>query len=408
MSVDLLESRRPKRADPVADWKRAVRESLVREEAGEAGVDLRISPGFVVLAGGLGLPGGPAGVVTTGVVLLSALLAQELPRAVFARACGRSARIELSALGGRIVLSGSALRGASAFAYVTLGTVANLGIALVAFTLSKHVAAGPARMLAGVAFVHTYWGLAQVLPIVPLRAGRELAERLRPPARLAQAAFSLLAVVVVGSLLARRSHSPLLAAMFVLVIVATCLKDFWAAYCEVHDGRSGATNAAAEAEAWLRAGNPVRAATVAKAALSQAHSVRLRMRLYKALAWAGIGREDPVQAHVALLQLPAEAVDLHLLAAYLSACGRRQEALSLLEEARSNGQRAPETTRLLIDLLIDAERMQAALAVALEDWHLLGNEDQEVLARALGPVLQAALARAPIDVSMAAPRASAG
>src|SRR5450432_1569599 len=77
-------------------------------------------------------------------------------------------------------------------------------------------------------------------------------------------------------------------------------------------------------------------------------SVR-RQELWTTLAWAGIAERDPFASHTALLNLPPDAIDVHLLASYLTSCNRVEEALTLLQDARRFGDRSVETSKLLID-----------------------------------------------------------
>jgi len=103
------------------------------------------------------------------------------------------------------------------------------------------------------------------------------------------------------------------------------------------------------------------------------------MRLWKVLAWGAIGTNDPFLAHTALCTLPASELDVHLVAAYLSTCNRTSEAIAELEAARALGQRAPETTKLLLDLLIRQGELERVRAVAHEDASLLSDADLGLL-----------------------------
>jgi hypothetical protein len=72
-------------------------------------------------------------------------------------------------------------------------------------------------------------------------------------------------------------------------------------------------------------------------------------------------------------------LDVHLLASYLTVCNRVDEAVELLEGARSFGHRSQETSKLLIDLLFRRGEYRASLALARADMGLLSAQDREAI-----------------------------
>ena len=109
---------------------------------------------------------------------------------------------------------------------------------------------------------------------------------------------------------------------------------------------------------------------------------RARARLHLNLAWAAIGKVDPFQAHAALLRLPGDQLRVDLVAAYLACCNRDDEAAQLLHDARSLGQRARETTKLMIEVLVKIGASHDAAEIARTDRRLLTLADLRALERA--------------------------
>lgn len=170
--------------DRVERWKLGVRVRLARqaELAGpepkvRLGVDLKL----VVLAAALGAAGGPFAVARSSVLLLSILLVHESSRAALARALGRSARISISLTGGGTEISGPELRGAAAFGFATIGSLANVAFAIALHWASRRVHHPLAELtLRELSAGHAVWGIAQALPLLPFRAGSDLAAACHP------------------------------------------------------------------------------------------------------------------------------------------------------------------------------------------------------------------------------------
>ena len=373
-------------ADPVEEWKRRVRSALidaVGTGTARSSLRLRITPGFVMVAVLVGAPHGPVGSVATLAILSSVLLVHELSRAALAVAQRRSSRIVISASGGRTDVLGAPLEGVDAALFAIVGSAANAVVAIVALAITRvGIAHETTALLRGLAFSHAAWAGVQLLPIIPFRAGTAIASRLSPSVRFAHAAASSVLLAMAFVFVEGWMTAPVLLAVLLLSAMAS-VNLVREAYRESSDANSEVDSIAVDTDARLSEGEPEQAAELAERGLAVALSARKRERLWKAFAWAQIGQQDPFRAHGALLQLPIHAIDLHLLAAYLSCCNRVDEAAALLEEARSRGHRSPETTKLLTDLLFRRGERKAVLALAESDEEPLSAEDRSAIEAAL-------------------------
>jgi hypothetical protein len=155
------------------------------------------------------------------------------------------------------------------------------------------------------------------------------------------------------------------------------------AYLESRDAAAGLGTFVPRIESLLAAGDATQAQGLARQALSVSQSAAQRRKLWKLLAWAEIGRRDPVFAHDAMLKLAPQDIDVHLLASYLAACNRNEEAVDLLEDARSLGHRSAPTTKLLADLHFRRGDIDAVAALASTDRTLLSDEDRAAIESAV-------------------------
>jgi hypothetical protein len=161
-------------------------------------------------------------------------------------------------------------------------------------------------------------------------------------------------------------------------LLAEWSRGIWRA----HDAALGIERLIPKAEALLQAGDPTGAARIAQSALAHTLLSEHRTRLWLTTAWAGIAQRDPFLTHTALQQLPAAALTLDLVAAYLTTCNRVEEACDLLAEARKAGYRSRACSKQWIDLLVMRGSMQEAARLAAEDADLLSDRDIEALASA--------------------------
>lgn len=351
--------------------------------SGRPAIRLRVSIGFLVLAALVGARQGLGGSVTMLAVLSSVLLVHELARALLARAVGRSGEMSISAAGGQTELHGLPLRGLGVVGFALVGSLANALIAVAAVALAKQsFAERAAPLLHAVVFSHAVWGGLQLLPVIPARVGLTIASGLSPSLRFAHASASLAFVLVAGTLLVGATKSVLVLALISLLVIA-CFRHLLEAQRELVDAASSIDGLIAEASARLADGESTRAAEVARQGLEAARSVCQRARLWKTLAWAAIGQEDPFLLNTALLAMSDEQIDLHLLAASLSCWGHDDAAIELLEDARALGYRSREATKLLIELRFRLGQRDAVLALAHADKHFLSPEDWTAIELAL-------------------------
>ena len=104
-------------------------------------------------------------------------------------------------------------------------------------------------------------------------------------------------------------------------------------------------------------------------------------------------------AHLALQKLLPHQLTPELVAAYLICCNRRDEAAKLLWDARALGQRARETTKLLVELLVQAGGLEQAAELVAQDRQLLTLDDLTALEGAgILPREPAAKSWSPIDL----------
>jgi hypothetical protein len=160
------------------------------------------------------------------------------------------------------------------------------------------------------------------------------------------------------------------------------LADWSRGVWRAHDAARGIEGLIAKAEALLQVGDPAGAARIAQSALAHTLLGEHRTRLWLTTAWAGVGQRDPFLTHTALQQLPAAELTIDLVAAYLTACNRLDDACDLLAQARKAGYRSRACSKQWIDLLVLRGSLQDAARLAAEDSDLLSDRDIEALAAA--------------------------
>jgi hypothetical protein len=371
--------------DPVDAWQAATRARL-RQMQGAAlkpKLQLYMSFGFVLFAAAIGSAGGVSGAAEVVVVAASVLATAELARACLARLLGRSSQISLSIVGGHTDVSGPEMKWSAAVGSAVIGSGANLALAFAAFAAARALHdARNVHLLHQLSVVHAAWAIAQLLPFIPFRAGVAVAGRLSSRQRQWHAIGSAFLAMNLTLWAFGLTRAPAVLVVFGCAAFAA-LKAAREAYAEIADRRSGVEASATEARTLLLGGDARRAVALARRALEAARTEDHRRKLWTTLAWAGIAQRDPFLAHTALLQLPNEGIDTHLLASYLNACNRVDEALSLLQDARSFGERSVETSKLLIDLLFARGDLTEARGVAQADAALLAPEDRRALDAAL-------------------------
>jgi len=197
--------------DLVELWKNVALRGATEQQTSAAPPRLRVTltAGFILLAGMTGLSWKSVGILIVPSVLLTVLLVHELPRAMVARLLGRASQVILSERGGSTVVSGTPLTGKAALGFTVVGSFANLVVAVTALALVRSRLLVPAAPLLNlIAAGHAAYGIAQLLPIVPFRAGALLSRRLPGSMRLAHAAASFAFLVVLGVAAEHLSKTP--------------------------------------------------------------------------------------------------------------------------------------------------------------------------------------------------------
>jgi hypothetical protein len=372
--------------DLVETWKRHVLTTLARQaelNSPPRKVRLHVDPRLVLFAALFGLAGGPLGAVRALILVLSILLAQELSRAALARGLGRSARVSISLFGARTEVAGPELLGAAAFAFAVIGSFGNILVAGVLQVASRHCQNAELGLaLRNLGEGHAIWGIAQALPLLPFRAGWELARRLPQSLRVGHAIAS--GGLAIGALFAifNLPRSPILVLALLLVAISSA-RAAYDAFQEELDAQRGVAGKLEEARAALAVGDHRRTLAITRSALAVARSREQREKTWSTFAWAGIGSRDPFAAHTGLQHLPLRCLNVHLLAAYLCCCNRTLEAQELLQEARRLGQRTAETSKLLIEILFAQGDHAGALALTEADTLLLSEDDRRLALLAL-------------------------
>jgi hypothetical protein len=369
-------------ADPIERWK----ESALSRALDAAGTPVRprievgVSLGFAITGILAGLPFGPSGPLLVSAALLTVVLVPELARSLLLRVWGRSALVLVSPGGASLEVRGAKLTKYRGFVLGSVGPIASVVLAGLLLLVSRHWTAGLTAAIHTLALWHGIWGLAQALPLAPFSVGLALQARLPRPYRALHQVFST-KVVVLGGLVAAKVFP----FAFPLVMLATgaAVAGFIRAYQAAVDEKTGVSDDVVRSEALVASGDAAEALRVARKALARARSSTSRVRLWKSLAWGAIGHGDPFVAHGALGALPISELDVHVVASYLAACNRRDEALELLERARVEGERSRETTKLMLDLLLDRGELVQARRIVADDHALLSSDEAALVERAI-------------------------
>jgi hypothetical protein len=343
-------------------------------------VSFDVSAGFAVTGILAGLPFGTGGPLFVTLALFTVVVVPELARAALLRSSGRSAFVFVSPGGATTEMLGRKLDGARRGLLAVAGPLANLAVAALVACVGLRTSGTVAAAAHLFALWHAGWGLAQVLPLAPFAVGVALQARWRGSRAVVHQAFSTKVVLLAGLVVAKVFPS-----VFPVVMLAGsgAVHGFVRCYQAAVDEKNGLVAAAGRAETLIAEGEATAALRLVRGALSRVRAPKLRVRLWKCLAWAAIGKGDAFVAHGALGTLPARELDVHLVVSYLAACSRLDEAIGLLERARAAGQRTRETTKLLLDLLLRYGEVVRARRIAREDMALLTRAEMELVERTI-------------------------
>jgi hypothetical protein len=380
----------PMSNDLVELWKSNALRRVAAEQHSSAPPTLRVSlgVGFVAVAAMVGVSWHSVGVMVVPAVLVTVLFVHELPRAVVAWVLGRSSRVVLSEGGGSTTVSGVPLVGKAALGFALVGSFANLVVALIALALLRSgLLLSAASILRVLAVGHAFWGIAQLLPALPFRAGVLLSKHLPESMRFAHALASVAFLIVLGLGTVNQLKAPLPFILLALGALAS-LRILRKAHAEHQDQVNGLEKLAAQAELLLAEGNATLAGRLAEPGLASALSPACRARLWTCCAWAAIAKRDPFLAHRALGELPTNSLGPHLVASYLDCCNRTDEATELLEQARKRGDKSIATAKLLIELYYRLGNVKAVLELARSEAAVLSAADRSAIETALASSAQ--------------------
>jgi hypothetical protein len=379
-------------AADIERWRRNLRSRFSAQSQARPRIRVSVTYGFWLLAV-LATCSGSKPQPLLIAVLLSVLLARELPCALLTRRAGRSARVTIDGWGGKTEVEGAPLPLPLALDVTIIGSASNVSLGLLLLAVERSITPGWATAsLVQAAHLHLLWGVVQLTPVPPFKVGLVLERLLGLRLRLMLAAASL--VLALGMVVtdAAELASPLVC-VGLSVWLAGCFRALHGTITTWLDQRIDVARIVGDVEALTLAGKSNQAVALAQQALASARSAELRARAWKALAWAAIGESNQFLTHTALRELPIESIDLYLLAAYLSTSGSLDVAIEVLEDARKHGVRSAETAKLLADSYFRRHELDRVAMLAAADRNLLSPEDCARIQQALDESRSAGSAR---------------
>lgn len=358
------------------------------------GIPVRIGFGFWIMTILLGAQGGLREALLWSAIVFFSVMLHELGHAVVGRAFGARPSITLHALGGLTFLDKQFTRPRSILVSLSgPGAGFVVGGLVWAVTRGMHLGDEQRHIVAAFLWVNIGWGIINLLPVVPFDGGHVLEAALGPRRAFATAVISAIVgagIAILGGVFLK---SIWLAFLFGSAAASAIgrARHAWSASVDM---RAGLDDQLAQAKKALELGEPADAIVLADDVVRRARSQSMKNGAWTALAWAHVAKDEGKAAREALSHVePKSAVDVYLLAAVEDVAGEPRKAREILEEARRRGLRAPQTTKLLVDLLARDGRVADAVGVATDDAKLLSVDE----------------ARAVLDAAFAAgePRAAA-
>jgi hypothetical protein len=149
------------------------------------------------------------------------------------------------------------------------------------------------------------------------------------------------------------------------------------------EARLGVPERIRAASSLLARGLCLEAHAAAMVAADEARTTATRARALEIAAWSLYQLGRPGEARAALSRVrPARIVDVYCWAAVEDACGRADRAWFALDQARQTVGLGAEAIKLLIDLHVRWEDMDAACRVAREELGVLGPDDARLVLEA--------------------------
>lgn len=313
--------------------------------------------------------------IWTGIVFVSILL-HELGHAVVARRFGARPAISLHAFGGLTTYASIAMTRTRQIAVSLAGPGIGFAFGALVFfgTRNLHLSDLQRLIVGQLLLANIGWGILNMLPVLPLDGGHVLAAALGP-----RRAFLTWAISgTVGGLVAfaaLKIGQPILVVLFGFAAFHA-IGQARIASAVAADEREGFEDRLREAKQLVAKGQLEDAYLLADDVVRRAKSQPVRNGGLTALAWVHVERGQGARARAALAEIdPPHAVDPYTVAVVEQAAGDSARARQILEEARRQGYRTVEVSKLLIDLHARDGRMEGAIDVALEDADLLSRED---------------------------------
>lgn len=347
------------------------------------GIPVRVKAEFWIigLLFGLGVrhptfgPGFRAALLWTAVVFVSIMI-HELGHALVARAFGWKPSIMLYRMGGLTSYRPSVQSRPRDVAVSLAGPLAGFAFGGLVFLAQRklHLSESQLWLVRQLLWVNFFWGAINLLPVLPLDGGLVLRAVLGP--RRLFVTWAISATVGGLAVLAGLRLGSLWMAILFGLFTMQAFSQARVASAVAADLREGLEDRLAEAKAALQRGALDDAWLLADDIIRRAKSQPLRNGAYTALAWVHLERGQGARARAALAEIdPPHAVDPYTVAAVEDAAGDPERARAILEEARRQGYRTVESSKLLIDLHARDGRIESAVDVAVEDADLLGRDD---------------------------------
>lgn len=346
------------------------------------GIPVRVGIEFWVLTLIFGFQGGKSfasglrgALAWTGIVFVSIVL-HELGHAVVARRFGARPAISLHAFGGLTSYPSIGMSRLRQIAVSLAGPLTGFAFGALVWFASRKLKLGDSQLwfVRQLLFVNIGWGLVNMLPVLPLDGGHVLAATLGP--RRAYATWIISGTFAgLVALLGFKLQAPFMVVLFGFAAVHAVGQARLARAVQV-DAREGLEDRLMQAKAALGRGDLEDAWLLADDVVRRAKSQPVRNGGLTALAWVHVERGQGARARAMLSEIdPPHAVDPYTVAAVEDAAGDPTRARQVLEEARRQGYRTVESSKLLIDLYAREGRMEGAVDVALEDADLLARDD---------------------------------
>jgi tetratricopeptide (TPR) repeat protein len=232
-----------------------------------------------------------------------------------------------------------------------------------------------------VLLVNVGWGIINLLPVLPLDGGNVLAAALGPRRVFATAVVS--GVVATAVALVGLRFGMLFVVMLFGFAAFNAFGQARVARQGEVDRREGLEDRLSEAKAALARGDLESAYVLADDVVRRAQTAPVRNGGWTALAWVHVARGEGALAREALAHVePRGAVDPYTWAAVEDAAGMQDRARAILVEARRQGFVTADATKLLVDLLARAGRLEEAVEVTHEDASILDPEEVRAVYRA--------------------------